>query len=72
MSICMDQVAQAARHLAEGWTARVRTHVAEERRFSLLLRVVRVQVHSAPCKMSTGALPGVKAAEHRASHPTSS
>ena len=63
----MSQVVQAARRLATGWTAQVRD-------FSSFLCVqTGPGVHSASFKMGTGgSSPGIKAAERRTSHPTSS
>ena len=51
----MGQVAQAARRLAAGWTARVRSRVSEGGDFSSHLRVqTGPGVHSTSYKMSTG------------------
>ena len=55
------------------WTARIRTRMVVGWRFFLLLGVeTRPDVHSASCKMSTGAFSGVQTDERRAIHPTSS
>ena len=62
-------MAQAARRLATGSTARVRSRVSEGWRYSSLLRMQTAPgVHSASYKMSAG----LKTAERRTSHPTSS
>ena len=62
-------MSQAARRLAMGSMAQVRSWLSEGWRFSLLIPVQSAPgVHSAYYKMSTG----VKVAEHRTSHPTSS
>ena len=69
----VGQVAQAARHWAMGWTARVRSWVLEGCTFFFTPSCSDWSwVHSAFCKMSTGAFQGVKTAERRTSHPTSS
>ena len=65
----VGHVARAARRLATGSTARVRTRVSEEWRFPSLLCVqTGPEVHSVSYKMSAG----VKATERRINHPTSS
>ena len=52
--IYIGQVAQVARHLATGWTARVRSRVSEGGNFSSFIRVqTGPGVHSASYKMST-------------------
>ena len=53
------QVAQGARRLTTGWTARVRSRVSEGWRFFFSLLRVQTghEVYSASYKMSTGAFP---------------
>ena len=59
--LLVGQVAQVARCLVTGWTARVQSRVFERWRFSLLLHVqTGPGVHSASYEMSTGAFPGGK------------
>ena len=54
----LGQVAQAARRLATGWTAWVRSRVSEGGDFSSLLRVqTGPGVHSVSCKMKTVGFP---------------
>ena len=56
-----------------GWTAGFDPGWQKCGDFSSLLRVQTGSViHSASCKINTGAFPEVKMAERRASHPTSS
>ena len=61
-------MAQAARRLVTGSTARVRSRVSEGWRFSSLHIQTAPGVHSAYYKMSAG----VNTTERRTSHPTSS
>ena len=57
----MGQVAQAARRLATGWTARVRSQVSKGWRFSSLPRAqTGPGVHSASYKRVRGPFPGGK------------
>ena len=66
MVLLGDHVPQAARRLATGSTAWVRSRVLEGWRFSSFHIQTAPGVHSAYYKMSTG----VKAAECRTSHST--
>ena len=61
----VGQVAQAARLLATGWTARVRSRVSEGWRFFFPPSCPDwSRVQSSSQKMSTGLSPGVKAVKH--------
>ena len=69
----MYHIAQAARRLTTGWTSRVRSRCRRGGDFSSFFRDhTGLEVHSASYKMSTGCFTGVKTAERRTSHPTSS